>query len=163
MTSIGSSAFSECPLTTVTLPGSLTNLGAGAFAYCFGLRAAYFQGNAPGQPGNVGTPVFDQDKATAYYLPGTSGWSTNFSGIPTALWTLSYPLVLQSSVGARHDEFGFTVSWATNLSVVVETSTDLTSKNWTPLQTNALNNGVVSFSDPQWTNYPSRFYRVRSQ
>jgi hypothetical protein len=29
--------------------------------------------------------------------------------------------------------------------------------------TNTLTNGVCTFTDPQWTNYPNRFYRVRSQ
>ena len=85
------------------------------------------------------------------------------AGIPTALWTLPYPLILQGSVGVQSNQFGFLVSWATNLSVVVEASTDLTNKNRTPLQTNALDNGVVNVTDPEWTKYPSRFYRVRSQ
>jgi hypothetical protein len=30
------------------------------------------------------------------------------------------------------------------------------------LQTNTLAGGSFYFSDPEWTNYPSRFYRVRS-
>jgi hypothetical protein len=59
--------------------------------------------------------------------------------------------------------FGFTVSWATNLSIVVEASPDLKNPKWSPVTTNALNNGVVNFTDFQWTKYPSRFYRVRSQ
>jgi hypothetical protein len=63
----------------------------------------------------------------------------------------------------RANQFGFTVSWATNLNVVVEAATDLKNPNWSPVQTNALNNGVVNFTDPDWTKYPSRFYRVRSQ
>jgi hypothetical protein len=43
---------------------------------------------------------------------------------------------------------------------VVEASTDLI--NWQPVQTNTLTSGSVYFSDPQWTNYPGRFYRLRS-
>jgi hypothetical protein len=31
-----------------------------------------------------------------------------------------------------------------------------------PLQTCKLTNGSIYFSDPQWTNYPGRFYRIRS-
>jgi hypothetical protein len=61
----------------------------------------------------------------------------------------------------RSNGYGFTVSWATNGSVVIEASTDLNNPNWSPVITNALNNGVVNFTDPQWTKYPSRFYRVR--
>jgi len=43
---------------------------------------------------------------------------------------------------------------------VIEVSTDL--QNWTPVITNALVNGTNAFSDSTWTNYPQRFYRVRS-
>jgi hypothetical protein len=31
-----------------------------------------------------------------------------------------------------------------------------------PLQTCKLTNGSIYFSDPQWTNYPARLYRIRS-
>ena len=31
-----------------------------------------------------------------------------------------------------------------------------------PLQTNTLSSDSLYFSDPQWTNYPARFYRLRS-
>jgi hypothetical protein len=62
----------------------------------------------------------------------------------------------------QSNSFGFTISWATNISVVVEASTDLANPVWTPLQTNTLTNGSFSFSDPQWTNYPGRYYRISS-
>jgi hypothetical protein len=107
--------------------------------------------------------IFRLDNATAYYLPGTTGWGSTFGGIPTALWTLPYPLILNGSLGVLSNQFGFTVSWATNLNVVVEAATDLASPVWSPLQTNALTSGSFYFSDPQWEHYPSRFYRVRSQ
>jgi hypothetical protein len=44
--------------------------------------------------------------------------------------------------------------------VVVLASTNLL--NWTPVITNALVNGTYYFADSTWTNYPRRFYRVRS-
>ena len=34
---------------------------------------------------------------------------------------------------------------------------------WSPLQTNTLAADSFHFSDPDWTNHPGRFYRVRSQ
>jgi len=34
---------------------------------------------------------------------------------------------------------------------------------WLPIATNTLANGSSDFSDPQWTNYPSRFYRFQQQ
>jgi hypothetical protein len=58
------------------------------------------------------------------------------------------------------NQFSFIISWATNGTVVVEACTDLANPVWLPLQTNALTNGSFSFSDPQWTNYPGRFYRI---
>ena len=48
-----------------------------------------------------------------------------------------------------------------NIPVVVEASTNLGS-GWVPLQSVSLTNGDFYFSDPQWTNYPGRFYRLRS-
>jgi hypothetical protein len=147
-------------LTDVTIPNSVISIGADAFSYCTSLSSVYFQGNAPTLGG---TNVFNNDTVTIFYLPGTTGWGSAFAGRPTAVWTLPYPLILNSSLGVQSNGFGFTVSWATNLSVVVEAFTDLKNPKWLPVTTNALNNGVVNFTDPQWTNYPRRFYRVRSQ
>ena len=58
--------------------------------------------------------------------------------------------------------FGFIISWATNVPVVVEACTNLANPVWFPLQTNTLTGGSFYFSDSQWTNYPARFYRFRS-
>jgi hypothetical protein len=169
VTSIGDGAFFNCSsLANVTIPNGVTGIGDDAFAGCFSLTSVYFQGNAPslgafvfgGFPWSIQYPM---DNATAYYLPGTTGWSMNFGGIPTALWSLPYPMVLNSSLGVRSNQFGFIVSWATNLNVVVEAATDLANPIWSAVQTNTLTSGSFYFSDPQWENYPSRFYRVRSQ
>jgi len=46
--------------------------------------------------------------------------------------------------------------------VVVEACTNLVNPAWQPVQTNAITGGSSSFSDSQWTNYPGRFYRLRS-
>jgi hypothetical protein len=76
---------------------------------------------------------------------------------------LPYPLVLSDSLVVQTNGFGFTASWATNACVVDEASADLNNPKWSSVQTNVLNNGVVNFTDPEWTNYPTRPYRVRSQ
>jgi hypothetical protein len=132
----------------------------------------YFQGNAP----SFGSDVFDYwynngsggrqliwDPATVSYLAGTTGWGTTFRGRPTALWVLPYPVILNNgpSFGVQTNQFGFIISWATNIPVVVEACTSLANPTWSPLKTNTLTGGWSYFSDPQWTNYPNRFYRLR--
>jgi hypothetical protein len=161
VTSIGEEAFAYCTsLTNVTIPTSVTSIGGDAFLDCTSLASVYFQGNAPG---DVATE-FAGDNATIYYLPGTIGWGATFGGLPTMAWTLPYPLILNSSpsFGVRTNQFGFIVSWVTNVSVVVEACTNLTGPMWQPLQTNTLTNGYFYFSDPQWTNSRARFYRLYS-
>jgi hypothetical protein len=162
VTSIGNHAFWECTsLTTITIPSGVTSIGNYTFCDCTNLTGVYFQGNAP----SLGSDVFNYDnKATVYYLPGTTGWGTSFGGRPTAPWYLPHPVILDfgPSFGVRTNGFGFVISWATNLPVVVEAATDLANPNWSPLATNTLTNGSSYFSDPQWTNYPARFYRLRS-
>ena len=46
--------------------------------------------------------------------------------------------------------------------IVVEATADLANPVWTPVGTNTLTGGSSYFSDPQWTNYLARFYRLRS-
>ncbi|HWY32809.1 MAG TPA: hypothetical protein VNX46_18740 [Candidatus Acidoferrum sp.] len=58
--------------------------------------------------------------------------------------------------------FGFNINWASGQTVVVEACTNLANTSWLPVQTNMLSGGSFYFSDPQWTNYPARFYRLRS-
>ena len=135
------------------VPRSVTSLGAEAFADCaaFGI---YFQGNAPNTGDSVLT--FSYDLGTNYYLPGTLGWSNTLAGRPTVPWFLPRPVIL----GVQQNPYGFTISWATNASVVVECSTDLTQNVWQPVQTNAMVNGTNGFSNPNWLSNPASFYRV---
>ena len=157
VTSIGSAAFEYCAsLTSVTIPNSVTSIGDGAFMNCTSLTGVYFQGNAP----NLGSSVFDRDNnATVYYLPGTTGWGTMFGGRPT--WN---PQVQTggANFGVRTNRFGFTVTGNSNLVIVVEACTNLANHTWSPVGTNTLTGGSSYFSDPRWTNYTRRFYRLRS-
>ena len=51
----------------------------------------------------------------------------------------------------------------TGQTVVVETCTNLANPAWSPVATKTLTGNSSYFSDPQWSNYPARFYRLRPQ
>jgi hypothetical protein len=161
VTSIGDQAFEMCTnLVTITIPSSVTNIGDYAFAFCYNLAEVYFQGNAP----NADSSVFISGiNPTVYYLPDTTGWddfSTN-TGLAVILWD---PLIQtsDSNFGIRANQFGFDITGTADIPIVVEACTNLASPVWFPLQTLTLTNGLVYFSDPQWTNYPTRYYRISS-
>ena len=166
LTNIDSWAFGACyGLTTVSLPASLQTIAVFAFDQCPALTTVYFYGNAPTvvtTPNAGSTNVFLDASGTIYYLPGATGWATAFGGLPTAPW---YPTILgnYSGLAGQTNHFGFTISWATCNSVVVEACTNLFQPVWQPVQTNILSSGTAYFSDPQSTNFPSRYYRLRSQ
>ena len=88
VTSIMDGAFWSCTsLTNVVVGSSVTNIEDFAFESCLSLIGVYFKGNAP----SASFLVFDHGYYTnynniVYYLPGTTGWSAAFAGIPTALW-----------------------------------------------------------------------------
>jgi hypothetical protein len=162
VTSIGIFAFAASSLPSVTIPASITNIGIFAFDECTSLISVYFWANAP----SADSTMFAYAPATAYYLPGTIGWA-GFSadtGLPAAQWRLPYPVILTCapSFGVQTNNFGFIISWATNIPVVVEACTSLANPVWTPLSTNTLADGSVYFSEPVQANASGRFYRITS-
>jgi hypothetical protein len=159
VTSIGISAFEGTAFTSLIIPGGVTNIGDDAF-YGSILAGIYFAGNAPA----VGSNLFEYDgnQATAYYLPGTTGWSA-FSAatdVPSVLWE---PVIQTGggNFGVQNNQFGFTItnSTTTNIPIAVEACTNLANPVWTPLQFLTLTNSF-HFSDPQWTNFPTRYYGI---
>jgi len=83
--------------------------------------------------------------------------------LDSAVYTMT-AIVAQPELGlaaVRSNQFGFTITGTSNLSIVVEASTNLASPSWTPLQICTLTNGPIYFSDPAWRSYPMRFYRTR--
>jgi len=155
VTNIGKEAFVNCvSLASITIPASVTSIEDGAFQTCFSLASLYFTGNAP----SADSTVFSEDP-TVYYLPGTTGWD-DFSA-NTGVATMPWNPVIQTadgSFGVQNNQFGFNITWASGLAIVVEACTNLTSPVWTPLTNVTLTNGSFYFSDPQWANYPTRFY-----
>ena len=107
---------------------------------------------------------YHDNNATVYYLPGTTGWGapgTPFGGLPTMLWN-PQAQTSDGSFGVQTNRFGFNITGTTNIPIVIEACANLASPVWVPLQSCTLTNGSVYFCDPQWTNYPGRFYRFRS-
>jgi hypothetical protein len=133
----------------------VTSIGERAFYDCLSLAAMYFQGNAPG----VASESFLNANTTVYYVPGTSGWETTFGTRPTVLWNPQVQ-TCDGTFGAGANGFGFTVSGARNLAVVVEACSDPAHPAWVPLQTNIPAGDSFYFSDPGWTDYPVRFYHL---
>jgi hypothetical protein len=105
--------------------------------------------------------VFYNASPTLYYLPGTAGWGPIFAGRPTALW-LPKVDTSPATFGVRTNQFGFTISWAGERTIIVEASTNLANGIWLPLSTNTLVDGSFYFSDLQSTNYRARFYRLHA-
>jgi hypothetical protein len=158
ITNIEDGAFSYCAsLTSLTIPKNVLYLGHSAFFLCTSLRGVLFLGNAPALSWDV---FYDDTKATAYYLPGTTGWGPTYEQLPTVLWNPQ----LQTrgpTFGVRTNRFGFTITGASNLVLVVEACTNLAHPAWFAVGTNSLSGGASYFSDPGWTNFRSRFYRLR--
>jgi hypothetical protein len=156
--SIGGGVFSSCTsLISVTMGNSVTSIGGGAFSGCQSLTGVFFKGNAP----SVGSEVFyGADNATVYYLPGTTGWNQWASPPRAVLWNPE--VQMDAGFGVRSNRFGFTITGTANIPIVVAACTNLAVGAWTSLQTCTLTNGSIYFSDPAWTNYPARFYRIHS-
>lgn len=133
---------------------SVGYIGEDAISDCLNLRGIYFAGNAPGWD----PYAFSNDtNAAFYYLPGTTGWTPKPGGWPMVLWN-PQPVAF----GVNANQFGFNITGSSNIVVVVEASTDLANPAWIPLATTTLTNGLSFFSDPQWSNFPARFYRFSS-
>lgn len=105
VTSIGKGVFANCTnLTQVTIPGSVTNIGNNAFSSCSNLNSVFFNGNAPA----VDLTAFGSDaKATVYYQPGATGWSSQLAGLPVVKLNLITIQVLPKSDGAVVSGGGF--------------------------------------------------------
>ncbi len=94
--------------------------------------------------------------------PGTlAAQNYNFDLFNGTLTVISMQ-ISDTNFGVQTNQFGFTITGTSNLVIVVEACTNLVNAVWIPLATNTLTGGSSYFSDPKWTNYPWRFYRLRT-
>jgi hypothetical protein len=165
VTNIGALAFCGCTnLTSMVIPSSVSFFGSRALGCCLNLTSLYYLGGKPvywdGDPYSLQSVGCYRTNLTVYYMPGTTGWFPCDSLLCRPRFELWNPQA--QSVGVRSNQFGFAITGTSNLVIVVEVCTNLASPSWTPLQSCALINGSVDFSDPLWTNYPACLYRLRS-
>jgi hypothetical protein len=178
VTSITNNAFAGAPVASVTIPNSVTNIGAGAFMDCdsltnalFGtsvksigngaftdccrLKGLYFLGNAPG---SIGLNMFDCGSPTAYYLPSTTGWGSTFAGIPAVPWNPLPALGVSTYNNLPVVLFPVPASTIISTNYALQMSTNLSAGNWTTVT------GGISFVCVQITNAPSpAFFQLQIQ
>lgn len=94
-------------------------------------------------------------------LYGTGSYGSAGSGAVFGL-AIAPQIQTSASFGVQTNQFGFNLTGYSNQVIIVEASTNLTGSNWVPVQTNTVGSGATFFSDTNWTNYPGRFYRLRS-
>lgn len=160
VTNIGDWTFYRCTcLTNISIPcNSLARIGQWAFDGCARLTSVFLNGNAP-----IAMPSAFQDayNVTVYYLPGTTNWGMSLGGRPAVLWNPKFEATAPS-FGVRTNQFGFNITGTANIPIMLEACTNLGQNAWIPLQTSLLTNGSLYCSDPDWTNYPARLYRIRA-
>lgn len=157
VTNIGPGAFYESGLPWVTIPAGVETIGENAFySNSDKLNVVYFKGNAPDE--YLGAFNWYWYFPYFYYLPGTTGW-----GINDKLWN---PQIItdDGGFGIQTNGFGFNVYLdpvavgSSLIPVKVEACTNLAEDIWIPVE--ILENPSRKFSDPNWTNYPNRYYRL---
>jgi hypothetical protein len=90
-----------------------------------------------------------------------------FTPLPPGPWNAQAQN--DASFGIQTNQFGFDVV-GDDWTFVVKACTNLANPIWSPVATNTVigtisgfnmaAEGVSYFSDPQWTNYPGRYYRL---
>jgi len=96
------------------------------------------------------------------YITATSGQAYFDNFLATGLVCNPQVKTNDARFGVRTNCFGFIITGVSDQAVAVDACTNLSNPVWLPVQTNILIGGSSYFADPCWTNYPGRFYRIRS-
>ena len=101
-----------------------------------------------------------QVPATCYYLPGSQGWESTYSGRPTQPLGLS---MAGGSGGTGVGPAGFHLVFAgaPGLTVVIEASSTLRPDDWVAVGEVLMTSNEGFFDDAGWFQYNGRFYRLR--
>jgi hypothetical protein len=157
--SVPPAAFANCyGLTNVIIAGPVTNLGTQAFYNCPSLTSLVFAGNAP----EADKSVFQSDnQPIVYYETNTTGWDafSASTGLQVILWN---PVIQQPQAVSTGNNvtLSFYINGTPNIPILVEAGPTLLAGSWIPLQSFALTNGSVYFTDSNAATVPSRFYRI---
>ena len=94
VTNIGPDAFFACSsLTNVTIGSGVVSIGPSAFRYCSNLTGIYFRGNAPSNGWD--SSIFSTDtNAIVHYLPGATGYGGTVAGLPSVVWPNASDVVI---------------------------------------------------------------------
>jgi hypothetical protein len=121
----------------------------------------FLKGNSPTLTGD---PFYNaHPDLTIYFLKGTSGWEDVFAGRPTAIWHLSDHAIHMEFLTINSWGISFAIVGSPGQAVAVQACQNLAASNWQDLEVVTLDgNGMGGFTDLDWTNFASRFYRAVS-
>lgn len=158
------SAFKGCgSLVSASFGSSLSSIDHLAFAECRSLERVFFKGNGV----RIGDYFAQLNKSTLYHLPGKRGWNPVHGGRPAVEWNPGIALGDRSPPRVVDGKFAFELSGGgagAGVPLVVEVSTDLANRVWTPIATNVLGaEGFAPFVDPSTLAAGARYYRFRAQ
>lgn len=150
---IGTWAFYMCSkLEHIIIPERVTTIERDAFASSPLLTNIYFNGDCPTY---VSASAFQSD-VLLHYRFNKSGWHAADLGFSTTLWRAK---IETDSICLAENELRFYYNGPPNDTAIVQISTNY-AKNWINVHTNILSSASSEFTDINYPNNKSCFYRI---